>query len=222
MTRRPRLRLTAPTATAAAALLLAGCGGGDEGAGGSGKDDRIAGAETGVSASVSASPSPDRDSGRPEITFPSDAKNVFEDAKTGDPVKDAVLADNARSVNAIDEAIFAGNTDTEALGFYNTGKALSASITFARGYIDDNVTWVGVTRYFDRKATLSGDDGAYVRYCSDEAKSYIKDRKTGRVDRSPGTDSAYVLYSAKLVKNAQGVWQTTDIVSNRGDKECEQ
>ncbi|MER7773965.1 hypothetical protein ABTZ21_03005 [Streptomyces sp. NPDC096191] len=218
MTRRRPALLAALTLTAAAALTLSACGGDDSS---SDEKDKIAGADTGDKPSASPSPSESRGGDRPEITFPSDAKNVFEGEKTGDAKKDAVLAANALSVNAVDEAIFKGSTGTKALGFYNADKALSSSITYVQGYIDDNDTWIGVTRYFNRKATLKGDDKAYVTYCSDESKSYIKNKKSGKVDKSAATADSYVLYNTALTKNAAGVWQTTDIASKRGDEACQ-
>ncbi|KAF3467258.1 hypothetical protein [Streptomyces sp. Tu 3180] len=218
MNRRPTL-LAALALTAAAALTLSACGSDEDSAA---KDnDKIAGADTGGEKSASPSPSASDSGGRPKITFPSDAKNVFEGGKTGDPTKDAVLADSALSVNSVDEAIFKGTTDTKALGFYNTEKALSSSITYAQRYIDGNDTWIGVTRYFNRKVTLSSDSKAYVTYCSDESKSYIKSKKTGKVDKSPATSDSYVLYNTVLTKNTDGVWRTTDIVSKRGAEECQ-
>ncbi|GAB2866934.1 lipoprotein [Streptomyces deserti] len=217
MNRRPTL-LAAITLTAAAALTLSGCGSDDSA---SSDKDKIAGADTGSETSAPPSPSESGSADRPKITFPSDAKNVFEYRKTGNATKDAVLADSTLSVNSVDEAIFKGSTDTKALGFYNTGKALESSITFVKRYIDGGDTWVGVTRYFDYKVTLSGDDKAYVSYCSDESKSYIKNRKTGKVDRSPATADSYVLYNTSLTKNDEGVWQTTNIASNGGDKACQ-
>ncbi|MFI7394757.1 MULTISPECIES: hypothetical protein [Streptomyces] len=218
--RRPTL-LAALTLTATAALTLSACGSDDDSP--AKGEDKIAGADTGDKASVSPSPSPSQTSAgsRPEITFPSDVKNVFEGGGTGDAKKDAVLKDSSLAVNAVDEAIFKGSTGTKALGYYNTEKALSSSITYVQGYIDDNDTWIGVTRYFNRKVTFSGEDQAYVTYCSDESKSYIKNKETGKVDRSAATADSYVLYNTKLAKNAVGVWQTTDIASNRGDKACQ-
>lgn len=218
MNRRPTL-LAALALTAAAALSLSACGSDD-----SSKDksnDKIAGVDTGSETPTSPSPSVLDSAGRPKITFPSDAKNVFEFEETGDATKDAVLADSTLSVNSTDEAIFEGSTGTKALGFYNVDKALSAYITYVQKYIDDGETWVGETRYFDYKVTLSGDSKAYVTYCSDESKSYIKDKKTGKVDKSPATKNAYVLYNTGLTKNADGVWQTANIVSDRGDKACQ-
>ncbi|MFD3733579.1 hypothetical protein [Streptomyces sp. NPDC058632] len=220
MNRRPTL-LAALALTAATALTLSACGGSEEGSAKDKDSDKIAGADTGGEKESSPSPSASAASGRPEIEFPSDAENVFEYEKTGDPVKDAVLADSALSVNSVDEAIFAGSTDTEALGFYNTEKALSGSITYALRYIKKDDTWVGETRYFDYKVSLSGANGAYVTYCSDESKSFIKNKKTGKVEDTPTTADSYVLYNTKLEKSADGVWQTTDVASNRGSKECQ-
>ncbi|MGD1217418.1 hypothetical protein AB9Q10_03200 [Streptomyces krungchingensis] len=217
MNRRPRL-LTTAAVGAAAALLLTACGGSD----GSSKDnDKIAGADTGSETSASPSASATAAAGRPKITFPAGVKNVFEDQKTGDDTKDAVLADSALSVNSMDDAIFQGNVDTKALGFYNTGKALNSAITYVQGYLDKDYTWVGETRYFNRNVTLSGDGSANVSYCSDESKSFLKNRKTKKVKNTPTSADSYVLYNAKLAKNSQGVWQTTDIVSKRGAKTCQ-
>ncbi|MDT0399118.1 MULTISPECIES: hypothetical protein [Streptomyces] len=220
MNRRPTL-LAALALTATAALTLSACGSDDDSPSKDKDNDKIAGVDTGGEKSASPSADAPDSGGRPKITFPSDAKNVFEGDKTGDPVKDAVLADNALGVNAVDEAIFQGSTDTKALGFYNTEKALESSITYAQRYIDGNDTWTGVTRYFNRKATLDGADKAYVTYCSDESKSFIKSKKTGKVDKSAATSDSYVLYNTALKRNADGVWQTTNIVSERGADECQ-
>ncbi|MEU3901339.1 hypothetical protein [Streptomyces sp. NPDC045251] len=215
--RRPTL-LTALTLTAAAALTLTACGSDDSA---SGDNDKIAGADTGSEKPASPSPSSSDAGGRPKIALPSDAKNVFEYRKTGDAAKDAVLKDSTLSVNSVDEAIFKGSTDTEALGFYNTESALSDSITYVLGYVDKQRTWVGETRYFDYKVNLVKDDQAYVTYCSDESKSFIKDKKTGKVEDTPTTADSYVLYNTKLAKNTDGVWQTTDIASDRGSEACQ-
>jgi hypothetical protein len=216
--RRPRLLATAAVG-ATAALLLTACGGGDGKPEG---NDKIAGADTGSPTSASPSATASREGGtRPRIVFPSGAKNVFEGQKTGDATKDAVLADSALSMNSMDDAIFQESVDTKALGFYNTGKALNSAITYVQGYLDKKDTWIGTTRYFDRRVTLSGTASATVVFCSDESKSFLKNRKTNKVKNVPTTAKSYVLYNAKLVKNGQGVWQTTDIISDRGAKACQ-
>ncbi|WP_442738302.1 hypothetical protein ACQUSN_19025 [Streptomyces pseudogriseolus] len=198
------------------ALTMTACGGEDTDVSGKGSD------KSADSTSASAKPTPTASvsSGRPTMTFPSDAKNVFEYEKTGDAAKDAALRDSTLSVNSVDEAIFKGATDTEALGFYNVDRALSGAIDFVRRYIKANDTWVGETRYFDYEVKLSGDKKAYVTYCSDESKSFLKNRKTGKVDNTPTTADSYVLYHTALTRNADGVWQTTDVASDRGSEKC--
>ncbi|MGW4461834.1 hypothetical protein [Micromonospora sp. NPDC004704] len=219
-------RASFPAAVAVAAsavVLLTACGG--AGADGVEKADPSASATPGgtVSPSVTATPATATDSAqRPVITLPAGTENVFEGQHTGDPKKDAVLADNAEWVSSMDEAILKGS-QTPAIGFYSTDRALEGSVTFVQGYLDKGHTWVGVTRFFDRRVSFNKDGSAGLIYCSDETKSYIKDRKTGKVDYSnpddPGDD--YVLYNTRLVQNAQGVWQTTSVISDRGAEQCQ-
>lgn len=199
--------------TAAAALfLLTACGGG-------GEERGIAGAGSTYSASPTASaPASGR---RPTITFPSDARNVFEGQKSGDARKDAVLADNAQRINSIDDAIFQGTVDTEALGFYSSEGALGSARLFIKGYVDDDRSWTGTTRYFDRQVTFQPDGSAAVVYCSDESKSFLKNRKTNKLENVPTSADSYVLHNTRLVENQDGVWQTTKVISKRGAAQCQ-
>ncbi|MFI6688354.1 hypothetical protein [Streptomyces sp. NPDC050485] len=50
---------------------------------------------------------------RPEAVMAADVKHVYEQVNTGDPVKDAVLADNARNPEAIDAAMTGSQTSAE-------------------------------------------------------------------------------------------------------------
>ncbi|MFH8237081.1 hypothetical protein ACSLFT_10835 [Streptomyces sp. G6] len=220
-----RTRTTTATAaaalTATVALLLSGCGGSDSGGSGDSGKDEIAGADTGASASASPSPSTSEDSiDRPEIKLPSDVKNVFEGGPTGDPVKDAVLADNERMINSIDEAITVDAEEHPALKFYSKDNALIAAASYVQSFYEAGTTWTGSTRYYDREVTLSGENAATVTYCGDETKSYSKDRETKEVKKTPGDADDYVSYSARVQKNADGVWQTTNVVSERGAEKC--
>ncbi|WP_031524857.1 hypothetical protein [Streptomyces sp. NRRL F-5123] len=213
--------LAATCVAVSAALLLSACGG-------SKKDDgkiKDPGADVSTSApaptSSSAAPSPTAAGvKRPTITLPSDAKDVFEDEHTGDPVKDAVLADNAGYVLAMDEGVFKGTT-TDNLGFYATEKGLANAISYVQGVHDKGLVWTGTVRFFNRKVTLEGTGDASVVYCSDESKAFPKHVSTGKVDKGATTARSYVLYSTHAKKSAEGVWQTTDIVSERGSKQCQ-
>ncbi|MEV6796461.1 hypothetical protein AB0M87_31770 [Streptomyces sp. NPDC051320] len=217
MNRRPAL-LAAVVLTTVAALSLSACGGGDK----TSKDsDKIAGADVGQGTTASPSSNPSHPAGRPKIVFATGAKNIFEDQKTGDAKRDAVLADNAQRIDSVDDAIFKGSVNTNALSFYSANGALDSARTFVKGYVDDNRTWTGTTRYFDRTVTLKDDGTATVVYCSDESKSFLRNRKTGKVEKTPTTSESYVLYNTKLVKDPQGVWQTTNVISKRGADQCQ-
>jgi len=215
---RVSIALAATCVTTSAVLMMSACGSGD-----SNDSDKIQSGETNstsTSPSASASPTVTAPAGRPTITFPTYAKNVFEDQHTGDPVKDAVLADNEQWVDSVDDAIFRGATNTEALGFYSTGKGLELAITYAQGYIAKGDKWAGTTRFFDRTATILDGNTASVIYCSDESESYITNPKKA-TEHTPTSADSYVLYNTHLKKNAQGVWQTDNVLSDRGSKQCQ-
>lgn len=214
-------RSSLPTAVAlavSAGLLLTACGGG-----GSDSSDKIQpSATTGVPTTPPPTASATASSvQRPEITLPGGAKNVFEDQHTGDPKTDAVLHDNQEWVDSMDEAILKGSSHTKGVGFYSMDKALEAAVTYIQGYLDKNDTWIGTTRFFDRKVTFMPDGSASVIYCSDESKAFLKNRKTGKVDNTPTSADSYVLYNTRLVKNKQGIWQTVNVISDRGAKQCQ-
>ncbi|MEV5266554.1 hypothetical protein [Streptomyces werraensis] len=209
--RRPTI-LTALALTAAAALTLTACGSNDDKAGGTE-------AERGnkpASPSASVDNSPDR----PEIELPADLKLTFEGGETGDPVKDAILADNAERMRAVDAAITGTDPEGKALAFYNTGKALQAALDWVAQFEEAGATLTGEARYYDREVTLQGEDSATLIFCADESKGFSKDKKTDEVHKTPVTKNSYVLYHTRLDRNADGVWQTSQVVSTRGAAQC--
>ncbi|MEU9196258.1 hypothetical protein [Streptomyces hundungensis] len=213
---------TAAAALAAAgALLLTGCGAGSKGG-----DDpkKIAGADTGASASASPSASASgaaEVANRPKVVMPADVEHVYEGGTTGDPVKDAVLADNAQNLEAIDTAITGDQKSSEAaLKFYNKDKALLAVADYIKSYYADNRSFVGTTRYYQRQVTVTGGT-ATLSYCADATQTFPKDRKTGKVDRSvAGSATDYTFFTEQLQKNDKNVWQSVSIISGSGAKKC--
>ncbi|MFJ2832193.1 hypothetical protein ACIPC1_32310 [Streptomyces sp. NPDC087263] len=216
MNRRPRLLATAAFA-AATALVLTGCGGGD---GDSADNDKIAGADTGGETSASPSASASQAADRPKIELPSDVTDKYENWKTGDDTKDAVLADTAGRIDATNDAILRGDAGTTGLSFYYRDKALTDAVEWVQAYVDANLSFTGTTRYYAPKVTLSGEKSADVVYCADESKGFNKNRKTNKVDTTPSDESPYVLYNTRLEKSEQGVWQAINLISKRGDKTC--
>ncbi|MGW7419725.1 hypothetical protein ACWGJB_06595 [Streptomyces sp. NPDC054813] len=214
-------RRTLPVAAAlaaTAALLLTACGGGDDN---SDANDKIAGADSGdASSSASPSASATPTTKRPTITLPSDVEDVFEGWKTGDAKKDALLTDVQGAQTATDYAITQGSTDEPSLSFYYRDRALVTTAEWVQSFVDKGLTITGEIRYFNPQVTLSGSTSGSVRYCSDESKAFSKDRKTKKVDKTAVTDDSYVLYNVKVEKNKQGVWQTINGLSDRGNSAC--
>ncbi|GHJ01267.1 lipoprotein [Streptomyces olivaceus] len=206
--------------TATAALLLTACGGGDDE---SGDSDKIAGADTGDSPSASSPGAAAPESAdRPDLTLPKDVEDVFEKWETGDATKDAVLSDAAQAQTAMNDAIVQGRTDTDGLSFYYDGKALTTSVKWVQKWLDAGITYTGTTRYFNPKVELFDAKSAGASFCADETKAFNKDRKTGKIDKSPATSDSYVLYNTRLEKDDRGVWRTTDGTSVRGSETCVQ
>ncbi|WP_329299954.1 hypothetical protein OG410_17130 [Streptomyces sp. NBC_00659] len=216
MNRRFRLLATAAVG-ASAALFLTACGGGGDKPK---ANDKIAGADTGDKASSSPGAGATQSTGRPKIELPSDLTLTFEGSKTGDDTKDAVLADSAERMRAVDAAITGTDPKGEALGYYNTGKALEAALTWINQFKDAGSTLTGEARYYDRTVTLNGKTSASLTFCADESKGYAKDKKTNKVNKTPATKNSYVLYNTRLDKSSEGVWQTSQIISTRGAARC--
>ncbi|MER5598526.1 hypothetical protein [Streptomyces sp. NPDC002265] len=200
---------------ATAAVLLTACGSGTD----SSKDsDKIAGADQSTTGSASAAPAADSD--RPDLTLPSDITETFEGWKTGVADKDAILADAGHAQTAVTHAVVKGDPQDTGLRFYQTNTALTGSQDWVKSIVDSGSTFTGTVRYYAPKISVFDKASAAVTYCSDESKAFNKDRKTKKVDRTPASNDSYVLYSTRLEKNAQGVWQTTKLESERGNKAC--
>lgn len=203
-------------AALAAAALLTACGGNDN----SKDNDKIAGADNG-NTPASASPSPStNDAARPDLTLPSDVKETFEGWNTGDTTKDAVLADAGRAQTAVTYSVTQGDPNSAALAFYQGGTALAGSQDWVKSIVDAGFTYSGSVRYYAVKISMFDKKTAGVSYCADESKAYNKNRKTNKVDKIPATSDSYVLYSTRLELSDKGVWQTTKLESERGNKAC--
>ncbi|MEU0783728.1 hypothetical protein ABZ341_19395 [Streptomyces sp. NPDC006173] len=214
-------RRSLPVAAAFAAttaLLLTACGSGDDSPKG---NDKIAGAGSG-SSTTSASPtaSPEGSAQHPKVTLPGDLTNDFDDWKTGDAAKDAVLADASRRIDALDYAITQGDADEPVLGFYYKGDALVGASQWVKGFVEAKKSMTGDTRYFRPRLNVYAKDKATLSYCSFEGKAFAKDLKTGKADKTPVTDKSYLLYVTRLEKSDKGVWQTAVLNSERANSAC--
>ncbi|MFD4751290.1 hypothetical protein [Streptomyces sp. NPDC058426] len=196
---------------------LAACGSDD----GGGKDDKtVAGAEEKTTRPAPSPSASDSGPDRPEIKLPADVKFSF-DWRTGDKLKDEVLADSEQRVKAVEMAIAEQDPVHAGYRFYSEGEAAADSQKYIQSFVDHKARTTGLTRIYDAKVEVDKGPGkARLVYCEDQSKAYNKFLKTGKVDVSePGPDS-YVLYSSSLTRNAKGVWVTERLLSTRGAAQC--
>lgn len=212
-------RSTLPIAVVlTAAFALTACGGS-----GTGSSDKIPGVPSAAPTTPSTPASAPVSAGveRPRITLPKDDILLFEGKQTGDPKKDAVLGDNEQFLLAQDDALVRAAAGTAALKFYAKGNAFLAAAQYAAEYKDKGLSVTGTVRYYNRRVAFLQDGSAVLAYCGDESKGFDKDRKTGKaLAARPDPQDAYVGYTSKLVKDQRGIWQTTQLNSSRGDKQC--
>ncbi|UNS96477.1 hypothetical protein MMF93_08130 [Streptomyces tubbatahanensis] len=199
----------------AAALLLGACGSDDD------SQDEIKGAgdskpSKSAPASKSSAPSQSEDS---EIKLAKDAKNVFEDAKTDDPKKREVLADNQRRINSIDRVITTGK-DVEQVALYSKGQAAISANEYILSFTKNGKSWAGVTRYYNQQVQLEGGEAAQVTFCADESKAKNKIVETGKLKPNNGGDKNYLLTSMRMERNKDGVWQATAGSETAGAEKC--
>ncbi|WP_146057120.1 MULTISPECIES: hypothetical protein [unclassified Streptomyces] len=222
---RRRISASVVAAVLATGLLATACGGGDDSA-----DD----APPGVDADSSASPDPEdeesdegeagsaeddpSDDGveRPEITLPDDVNNVFEEVDTDDPVELAVLADQERGINAVDEAVTSGDTKVPSLPFYLADSALLQSIDYIVDMHENNQSFGGKTRYYNRTIEMQSDTAAVTTYCVDPSEAYLVHLDSGEQDPESGT--YYYMLRQQLADN--NVWQTVTIETNEVGDRC--
>jgi hypothetical protein len=203
---------------ATASLLLTACGGGS---GDSKDNDKIAGADTGdTKASASPTVTAADSAQRPKVTLPSDVTDVFEGWETGDAVKDAVLADTSRRIDALAFSITQGNADEPVLAYYYKSDALVGASQWVKEFVDAKKSMTGETRYFKPNVDVYAEGKATLTYCSFEGKAFVKDRKTGESAKTPVTDKSYLLYSTRLEKSDKGIWQTAVLNSERANTTC--
>jgi hypothetical protein len=158
---------------------------------------------------------------RPEIKLPSDMKLVFEGRRTGDGTKDAILADNERTVSTVWQAMAYGDVKKSGMAFYYTDDALVGVYEYAKGAIAKKTSWAGTLRYYNRQVTVFDKVSAALTYCVDESKADLKNRETNKLQGTETTPDSYVFYNLGLKKNADGVWQTRDLAEDRGAQKCQ-
>ncbi|WP_345576206.1 hypothetical protein [Streptomyces prasinosporus] len=130
------------------------------------------------------------------------------------------MEDVKQRINATDAAIVAADPDAEALSFYYKGEALAGAAEWVQGYVDDGKSITGTVRFYNPDLVMVDKDTAALAYCADETRASDKDRKTGKAEKVPASKDSYVAYNTRVEMNQDGIWQTTSLLSDRGNAKC--
>ncbi|QEV19778.1 hypothetical protein [Streptomyces alboniger] len=205
---RPTRLVTTAALTVSAAVLLTACG---SGGGDGGSSDKIEGADGGGGAPASASAEASRKPGgakRPEVELPSGFEADFVGWTSGDPKKQAILDDGREELRAKYAAIIEADPDADAVAFYDTGASLATARKWIKSFVETDDSLIGEIKAYNAKAHVTDDGAGVLFYCVDERKSATKNRRTGKVTRTPDSPESVLQYRARLTKSPQGVWQT--------------
>ncbi|MER7480517.1 hypothetical protein ABTX60_23250 [Streptomyces sp. NPDC126510] len=215
---RRALTTTAAAFAATAALLLTACGG-------SGEDkssDDIKGAGDG-SSSPSASASGPAGDDRPDVSVPKDLKLVFDFDKPSDAKQAAALSDAENYIRALKHGIAAQNPDDPAYRFYSGAQATQYAKAQIEAWVKGGWTVYGTDEYYDEDvAAVSDGKGVVVSFCRNQAESYSKDIKTGKVHYTEESADSYQKYRLLMVPPSadSAVWRTVTIEVLGKAKEC--
>lgn len=140
-------------------------------------------------------------------------------------MKDAILTDNARFLEADQEALESGNANDPLLLRYAQPDSLSlwqSGVTKGRA---KGLTLAGTERFYNRVVLVVDNTKnppvATVSACDDKSKAFDKEIATGKVHGTPVTDSS-VLDLYGLIKAPDGTWQTVVSTPSQDEKQLKQ
>ncbi|MEU6080137.1 hypothetical protein [Streptomyces sp. NPDC047108] len=203
-------RPLAAVLTASAALLLTACGsGGDDDS----SSDKIKGADGG-GGKTSASPSAPASSDgikRPEITLSSAFRADFKNWTNSDPKLQVILNDGREQLRAKYAAVIDSEPNSEALTFYSSEATQVSARKWINQFVDDDDSIIGKVTAFNPKVLISDNGSGILFYCVDERQASTKNRKTGKIVKTPDKPESVLQYRTRLDKTSQGVWKTTSV-----------
>ncbi|MGW2226497.1 hypothetical protein [Streptomyces formicae] len=207
---------TAAVFAVGTALLLTACGGGGD----DGSKDEIEGAGGGSdrpSASASADPA------GPDVSVPKDLNLVFDFSAPSDP-KQAKAVDNAANyIRALKHGIVRQDANDPAYRYYSGAQAAQYAKTQINAWIDGGWVPTGTDRYFKSEATeLSDGKAVLVTFCRNQAKSFSKDIKGGKVHYGKESLDSYQKFSVLMSppKGEDKIWKAQKIEVQGRVKEC--
>jgi len=214
---RRALTTTAATLTAAATLLLTACGGGGKSSSGD-----IKGADTGSgSPSASASTS---DAGAPDVSVPRDFHLAFDFDVPSDAKQASALSDAENYIRALKHGISKQDPNDPAYQYYSNGQAAQYAKSQIQAWVKGSWTVTGTDKYYDAAVTtLSGGKRELVSFCRNQAKSYSKEIKTGKVLYTGANADSYVKYQLLMYPptGSSKAWKASVVEVKEKAKECQ-
>lgn len=219
---RRALTTTAAVFAATAALLLTACGGGGE----EKSPDDAKGADGGTkspAASSAPSDSDPADADRPDLSVPQELKLVFDFDQPSDAKHAAALADAENYIRALKHGIAKQDPNDPAYRFYSGAQAEQYAKSQIEAWVKGGWTVYGTDTYYDDEVTTMSDGkGVLVSFCRNQAKSYSKDVKTGKVHYTEESLDSYLRYRLLMAppSGAAAVWKAANIEVIGKAKEC--
>ncbi|GHD31699.1 hypothetical protein GCM10010313_75440 [Streptomyces violarus] len=216
---RRALTTTAAAFTATAALLLTACGGGGDDT----SPDDIKGAD-GAAKSPSASASGPAAADRPDVSVPKDLKLVFDFDKPSDAKHAAALADAENYIRALKHGIAEQDANDPAYRFYSVAQATQYAKSQIETWVKGGYTVYGTDKYYDDEVTAMSDGkGAVVSFCRNQAKSYSKEIKSGKVHYTEENPDSYQKFRLLMAPPSgdSKVWKAVTIEVIGKAKECQ-
>lgn len=201
---------------ASAALLLTACGGG----GSDDSPDKIEGAGQG---SDKPSTAPSTEDGSPDVSLPKDLKLVFDFSKPSDPKQAAAVGNAANYIRALKHGIVQQDENDPAYKHYSAAQAAKYANTQIKTWVKGGWVPTGTDRYFKSEATeLSDGKAVLVTFCRNQAKSFSKDIKGGKVHYGKESLDSYQKFSVLMSppKGDAKVWKAQTIQVQGRVKEC--
>jgi hypothetical protein len=207
-------RLATAVLTASAALLLTACGsGGDDDS-----SDKIKGADVG-NGKASVSPSTSASHGgteRPVITLSKEFQADFENWTNSDPKLQAIMNDGREQLRAKYAAVINADLNADGVTFYSSEATQVSARKWIKQFVDDDDSIIGKVTVFKPQALISDTGSGVLFYCADERQASTKNRKTGKIVKTPDKPESVLQYRTRLDKSAQGVWKTTSVTVVKG------
>lgn len=130
---------------------------------------------------------------------------------SSDPKLQRILDDGREELRAKYAAIIDGDPDSDAVAFYDTGASLTTAREWIKDFVETDDSLIGEIKAYNAKAHVTGNGAGVLFYCVDERKSCTKNRKSGKVTRTPDSPDSVLQYRARLTKSSRGVWQTASL-----------